>query len=267
MGNLKDLGLKILNDGEWVNNERTGKRCLTIPVYVETFDGSGLLPIDTTRKQMVKSPIMELIGYMRGLTNAQDFADIGSPTWFANANENQLWLNNPNRKGENDCGDIYQFANELKEIHCKLSQGIDDRGLIATAWKPETFDKACLRPCMFQHQFQLIDGTLHLTSLQRSADVPTAGSWNSIQSYVLLNIMAKTTGSKAGTVTRVINHAHIYEDQLSLFEEQMSREEVDCTPTLSMNIDTYGDLFTCTKEDFTLNGYKSHGAIKYPFTS
>ncbi|AUR97982.1 thymidylate synthase [Vibrio phage 1.245.O._10N.261.54.C7] len=267
MKSLKELGHRILTEGVWIGNQRTGKKCLTIPTHIECFSGLGPLPIDTTRKQMVKAPIMELIGYLRGYTNAQDFADIGSPTWFANANETKSWLDNPNRIGDNDCGAIYQFADEMLEIYRKLSKGIDDRGLIATAWKPETFDKACLRPCMFQHQFQLVGDTLHLTSIQRSADVPMAGSWNSIQSYALLNIMAQVTGLKVGTVTRIINHAHIYEDQYELFKGQMEREEITCKPELRINIDTYNDIFTCTKDDFVLTGYEHHPAIKYPFTS
>lgn len=263
---IKEIGNRILKEGVWVENERTGKRCLTIPLHIEQFDGAGRVPIDTTRKQMFKSPIMELIGYIRGYTDAQQFADIGSPTWFGNSNETPAWLANPNRKGNNDCGAIYQFSKELKEIHDKLIQGVDDRGLIATAWKPETFPYASLRPCMFQHQFQLIDGKLHLVSLQRSSDVPMAGSWNSIQSYVLLNIMAKVTGHDVGNVTRVINHAHVYEDQLGLFEEQMGRGEIDCSPRMTMNVEGWDDIYSCSKEDFSLRGYRHHAPIHYPFT-
>lgn len=265
MNHLKELGERILNEGTWLTNERTGKRCLTIPVHVATYTS---MPIDSTRKQMFKAPIMELLGYIRGLENAQDFADLGSPTWFGNANETQAWLDNPARKGENDCGTIYQFSDELREIAEKLSKGVDDRGLIATAWKPETFDTACLRPCMFQHQFQRIGDTLYMTSIQRSADVPMAGSWNSIQCWVLLSLMAQVTGYKVGSVTHIINHAHVYEDQLELFQEQMSREPLEIEPVLKINPEliSWDDLLTADKNDFSLEGYDSHPPIKYPFT-
>ncbi|QAY02109.1 thymidylate synthase [Vibrio phage VspSw_1] len=269
---LLELGNKILTEGEWIYNERTGKNCLTIPIHIATYDvGAGDFPIDTTRKQAYRGPIMELLGYVRGLTNAQDFADIGAPTWFSNANKTKAWLNNPHRKGENDCGQIYGAVAQADfvKVYKNLKAGIDDRGEIITFWRPETFAKACLRPCMHTHSFQLINGTLHMTSIQRSADVPMAGSWNAIQCYVLLALMAQITGHKPGKVTHIINNAHIYEDQLELFEEQMCRISMFCKPKLIINpeIKTLEDLQTwVTKEDFTLEGYASHESITYPFS-
>lgn len=270
---LLDLGTKILKEGIWIPNKRTGKSCLTIPLHIAQYNvGKGEFPIDTTRKQMYRSPIMEFIGYIRGLTNAQDFADIGSPTWFGNANETEAWLSNPNRKGENDCGQIYGAVSqdEFKKVYKNLKAGIDDRGEIIQFWKPERFEEGCLRPCMYSHSFQLVGDTLHLTSTQRSADVPMAGSWNAIQCYFFLAVMARITGHKAGIATHIIERAHIYEDQFELFQEQMTREPLQCVPRLWINPDitSLEDLQTwVTKEDFRLDDYASHDGMTYPFTA
>lgn len=269
---LLQLGHKILNSGHWEFNERTGKKCLTIPIHVAEYYPE-YPPIDTTRKQAFKAPIAELLGYFRGYTNAEQFAAIGSPTWFANANETQAWLANPNRSGENDCGLIYGAVaqDEFLKVYNNLKNGIDDRGEIITFWKPETFDRACLRPCMHTHSFQLVDGTLHLTSTQRSADVPMAGSWNSLQAWILLKLMAQITDNKCGKVTHIIERAHIYEDQYDLFVEQMERPPMH-VPNLEVIINpkirTLDDVMTwVTTDDFTLKGYHSHDAIKFPFSA
>ena len=270
---LQELGRKIIAEGEWIHNERTGKRCKTIPIHIAQYNvGAREIPIDTTRKQMYRSPIMEMIGYIRELTNAQDFADIGSPTWFDNSNETETWVQSSFRKGENDCGLIYGAAapGEFEKVYRNLKAGIDDRGEIIMFWKPEKFHEACLRPCMFAHSFQLVNGTLHLTSWQRSADVPLASSWNAIQCYFLLAIMAQITGHKPGIATHIINNAHIYEDQYELFCEQMLREPVECKPFLSIDpmIYTLDDLKTWVdKSCFYLSGYEHREYIKYPFTA
>lgn len=272
MNYLQELGHKILRQGTWIENERTGKSCLTIDFHLAEYY-PDTPPLDTTRKQAFKAPIAELLGYIRGYTDAAQFAAIGSPTWFMNANETKAWLANPNRKGENDCGLIYGAVaqEDFRKVYENLKNGIDDRGEIITFWRPETFDKACLRPCMYSHSFQLVGDTLSLTSTQRSADVPMAGSWNALQCWILLQIMAQITGHRPGMARHVIERAHIYEDQYDLFVEQMNRNPL-YLPNLEVwinpDIKTLEDLQTwVTVDDFELLGYDSHPAIKFPFSA
>ena len=88
-----DLCQRIVDEGVWVDNERTGKRCLTVINADLTYDvGGGEFPLVTTRKSFYKSAIAEMIGYIRGYDNAADFRKIGTKTWDANANENEDWL-------------------------------------------------------------------------------------------------------------------------------------------------------------------------------
>lgn len=86
-----------------VNNERTGKGCLTVINADFEYDASqGKFPLITTRKSFWRAAVAEMLGYLRGYSNAEQFAAIGCNTWFANANETKAWLENPYRKGEND---------------------------------------------------------------------------------------------------------------------------------------------------------------------
>ncbi|EJF1126841.1 thymidylate synthase [Vibrio cholerae] len=103
-----DLCQRIVDQGVWVENERTGKRCLTVINADLTYDvGNNQFPLVTTRKSFWKAAVAELLGYIRGYDNAADFRQLGTKTWDANANLNQAWLNNPYRKGEDDMGRVY----------------------------------------------------------------------------------------------------------------------------------------------------------------
>ena len=206
-----DLCNKILKEGEWVKNKRTGKKCLTLINADFEYDASSnKIPLVTTRKSFCKSAIAELIGYLRGYDNAADFRAIGCKTWDSNANDNTVWLNNDFRKGIDDMGRVYgvqgrdwKQANgtpldQLVKIVNNLKNGIDDRGEILTFWNPGEFDRGCLRPCMHTHNFSLLGGTLYLTSYQRSIDVPLGLVFNMPQTVFLLRIIAQITGLKAG---------------------------------------------------------------------
>ncbi|OEF17102.1 thymidylate synthase [Aliivibrio logei] len=277
-----DLCQRIVSEGTWIENERTGKRCLTVINADLTYDvANGEFPLVTTRKSFWKSAVAEMIGYIRGYDNAEDFRQIGTKTWDANANLNNAWLNNPHRKGEDDMGRVYgvqgrswakpngEFVDQLKKIIDDLSAGIDDRGEILNFYNPGEFDMGCLRPCMYSHHFSLLGDTLYLNSTQRSCDVPLGLNFNMVQVYFLLAIVAQITGHKAGKAYHKIVNGHIYEDQLELMKDVQLKREPLKAPVFKINpkITSLEDLETwVTMDDFEVIGYESHEAIKYPFS-
>jgi thymidylate synthase len=276
-----DLCQRIVDQGTWIENERTGKRCLTvINADLEYNVGANEFPMITTRKSYFKSAIAEFLGYIRGYDNAADFRAIGTKTWDANANLNEVWLNNPLRKGDDDMGRVYGVQgrawatpdgtkiDQLQKIVDDLSRGIDDRGEILTFYNPGEFDMGCLRPCMHTHNFSMLGDTLHLTSFQRSCDVPLGLNFNQVQVFFFLAIVAQITGLKAGMAYHKIVNAHIYEDQLELMRDVQLKREPFASPKLIINPDikSLKDLETwVTMDDFKVEGYESHGAISYPF--
>ncbi len=281
-----NLGKRIVNEGIWIENERTNKKCLTVINADLTYDvDEGKFPLITTRKAYWKSAIAELLAYIRGYDNAADFRELGTKTWDANANENEAWLNNPNRKGTDDLGYIYgavgrkypelhadgtwtKSLDTLKKIVDDLSNGIDDRGEILSFWMPGSFDMGCLRPCMYEHHFSLLGDTLYLNSTQRSVDYCLGLTFNMPQVYVFLALMAQITGNKAGKAFHKLVNVHIYEDQYKLFKnEQMDRIPFE-SPKLWINpkITSLQDLETwVTLDDFEVLDYQCHDPIKYPF--
>jgi len=238
-------------------------------------------PLITTRKSFWKSAIAEILGYIRGYDNAADFRALGTKTWDANSNDNEVWLNNKHRKGQDDMGRVYGVQgrawakpdgttlDQLAKIVANLSKGIDDRGEILTFYNPGEFDMGCLRPCMHSHTFSLLGDTLYLTSYQRSCDVPLGLNFNQVQVFFLLQIIAQITGNKAGKAFHKIVNAHIYEDQLEMMRDVQIKRTPFESPSLQINPDikTLEDLETWVSlDDFEVTGYQHHDAIKYPFS-
>ena len=277
-----DLCQRIVDEGVWVENKRTGTKCLTVINADLEYDvANNKFPLITTRKSFYKAAIAELIGYLRGYDSAAQFRDIGCMTWNANANENKAWLENPHRRGEDDMGRVYgvqgrswqrpdgSHLDQLKKVIDHLSKGIDDRGEIVTFYNPGEFELGCLRPCMHTHTFSLLGDTLYLTSYQRSCDVPLGLNFNQIQCFVLLALVAQITGHKPGKAYHKIANAHIYENQLELMRDVQLKREPFSSPELKINpnIKSLEDIETwVTKDDFEVVGYQCHDAIKYPFS-
>jgi thymidylate synthase len=121
---------------------------------------------------------------------------------------------------------------------------------------------------MHTHTFSLLGDTLHLTSYQRSIDVSLGLVFNMPQTVALLRIMAQITGHKAGKVYHKMVNCHLYENQVELFKEQMTRESFPA-PRLELHDDikTLEDIETwVTTDHFKVVGYQHHDAISYPFS-
>lgn len=289
----RDAGQRLLKEGVWFDVQRNGSRRLTIPNVVFNIDlSTEYVPLNTTRQSPIKLGIGELLCYIRGETDSKVLEDFMAPSWNANANENESWLNNPYRKGENDMGHVYgDIGNNwprlgypkdgsrddmfvsgsidlLDKIYNNLKNGIDNGDEIWTFWNPGMFHMGCLRPCLHSHHFTLLDGTIYLNSTQRSSDAPLGVVSNIPQVYVLGRLMAQITGNKGGSALHTHSNYHVYENQLELFKGEMEREPRPM-PRLKINpeIKTLKDLRTWVhpREDFELLDYNPHPKIIYPF--
>ncbi len=96
----------VLEEGTWLES-RTGVRRITFPGVSMRFDLAKGFPAVTTRKLAFKSAIGEMCAFLTGARSARAFRENGSKVWDANANQNQAWLDNPYRSGEDDLGPIY----------------------------------------------------------------------------------------------------------------------------------------------------------------
>jgi len=262
---------------------RTGVNHIGYHDDMMKFNLAEGFPILTTKKVAFRMVVAEMLGFIRGYQSAADFRALGCTVWDANANDNQAWLNNPNRKGHDDLGRIYgvqardwggaqvglvrRAYDQLRKAIDDLSQGKDDRREIVTHWNPGELGLMALPPCHLLYQFGLQGEFLNLCMYQRSCDVPLGVPFNIVQYAWLLSVVAQITNHIPGTFTHFLHDIHVYKNQVEPLKEQLVRTP-KTLPRLTINpgIKSLKDLETwVTPADFELVGYDPHPAIKFPF--
>ena len=144
----------------------------------------------------------------------------------------------------------------------QIRRNPNSRRLIVSAWNVADIPRMALAPCHAFFQFYVADGRLSCQLYQRSADVFLGVPFN-IASYALLTMMvAQVTGLKLGELVHTLGDAHLYANHLEQAREQLGRAPRQL-PVMRMNPDVK-DLFAFTFEDFTLEGYDPHPAIRAP---
>jgi thymidylate synthase len=162
------------------------------------------------------------------------------------------WRNWPKPDG----GHIDQIARVLHD----LKHNPDSRRIIVSAWNVADLDKMALAPCHAFFQFYVADGKLSCQLYQRSADIFLGVPFN-IASYALLTLMmAQVSGLKPGDFVHTLGDAHLYSNHLEQAREQLSRLP-RALPVMHLNT-AVTDLFAFRFEDFELQGYDPHPAIK-----
>jgi thymidylate synthase len=221
-------------------------------------------PCLTTKKLHLKSIIHELLWFLNGDTNVKYLQENGVRIWNEWADEDgdlghiygYQWRSWPDYKG----GHIDQIAEAIETI----KNNPDSRRIIVSAWNVGDLDNMNLPPCHAFFQFYVADGKLSLQLYQRSADTFLGVPFN-IASYALLTMMiAKECGLELGDFVHTLGDAHLYLNHLEQAREQLQREPREL-PKMHLNPEVKS-IFDYTYEDFTLEGYDPHPAIKAPLS-
>ena len=275
-----DLMQKVLDEGVWQEN-RTGVRTKMIPGAMLQFDMSEGFPAVTTKKLAFKGCIGELLGFFRAADSAKTFRDLGCNFWNQNANETKSWLENPNRKGEDDLGRIYgqqwrkwknSDGGETDQLY-ELVEGIKSdptsRRHRVTAWRPDEFHLMALPPCHYGFGVIIEQETskMHLIWSQRSVDTFLGLPMNIASYGSLLHILARITGYIPGKLTGMLEDVHLYENHLDQVKEQLSRKPFSLPRLALIGIDSLTQLEDIEPDQFQLISYNHHPAIKAPMAA
>lgn len=167
-------------------------------------------------------------------------------------------------------GYIVGKFNLIQNLINNLKTNPNDRRNVISLWQDDYVNTAVLPSCVWSSEWDVTDGKLNAWVHQRSCDVPLGLPFNVTQYAVLLNMLAKVTDLKPGTLDWSIKDAHIYINQIEGIKEQIKRgDELEDlkAPELWLNPEITDFFeFDNSKEckDVKLLNYKHHGKIRFP---
>jgi len=242
--------------------DRTGTGTLSVFGAQMRFDLAQGFPLLTTKKIHLKSVIHELLWFLQGATNVRSLQEHGVTIW-------DEWAD-----AEGELGPIYGYQwrswpapdgrhiDQISEVLRQIRSNPDSRRLLVSAWNVADIPKMALAPCHAMFQFYVADGKLSCQMYQRSADMFLGVPFN-IASYALLTMMvAQVTGLAPGEFVHTLGDAHLYLNHLEQADEQLARTP-RALPVMRLD-PRVKDLFAFRYEDFTLEGYDPHPAIRAP---
>ncbi len=256
-----DLLQHILDKGT-EKTDRTGTGTKSCFGYQMRFDLQKGFPLVTTKKVHLKSIIYELLWFLRGETNIAWLKQNGVSIW-------DEWAD-----ADGELGPVYgkqwrswegkggKVVDQVTDLIAQIKKNPDSRRLIVSAWNVADLPDMALMPCHTLFQFYVADGKLSCQLYQRSADVFLGVPFN-IASYALLTMMmAQVCDLEPGDFVHTFGDVHIYNNHMEQVNLQLGRMPYPM-PVMKLNPDVK-DIFDFKFEDFTLENYQSHPAIKAP---
>ena len=242
--------------------DRTGTGTLSVFGYQMRFNLEEGFPLITTKKVHLKSIIYELLWFLKGSTNIDYLKEHGIGIWDEWADERgelgpvygAQWRSWPTQDGNS--------IDQISDVITRIKSDPDSRRLIVSAWNVSQIEKMALPPCHALFQFYVAKGRLSCQLYQRSADIFLGVPFN-IASYALLILMiAKATGLKAGDFVHTLGDAHLYLNHLNQVDEQLKRKPF-ALPKMNIK-NEITDILEFEYEDFSLEDYESHPHISAP---
>jgi thymidylate synthase len=256
-----DLLRLVLDKGRF-KPDRTGTGTYSVFGAQTRFDLSAGFPVLTTKKLHLRSIIHELLWFLKGETNIRYLRENGVTIW-------DEWAD-----AEGNLGRVYgaqwrdwitadgRHVDQIANLVAQIQKNPDSRRLIVSAWNPGEVDSMALPPCHAMFQFFVLEGRLSCQLYQRSADLFLGVPFN-IASYALLTLMiAQVCGLQPGEFVHTFGDLHLYANHIEQAKLQLTRDPRPL-PVMKLN-PAVTDLFAFRYEDFTLEGYDPHPAIKAP---
>jgi thymidylate synthase len=255
---------KVLEQGS-PRADRTGTGSRAVFGEQSRYDLSRGFPLVTTKKVHLRSIIHELLWFIRGDTNIGYLRDNGVTIWDEWADEagelgpvyGAQWRR---WQGVPDSEPVDQLAGLIEGIKTQPYS----RRHVVSAWNVARLPEMALPPCHCLFQFFVAEGRLSCQLYQRSADLFLGVPFN-IASYSLLTLMiAQVCELQPGDFIHTFGDLHLYENHLDQARLQLTREPRPL-PRMLLNPEVRSIEAFCY-EDFTLEGYDPHPAIKAPIS-
>ena len=266
--------------------DRTGTGVISSFGHQIRFNLEDGFPAVTTKSLAWKGVVSELLWFLEGSDDERRLAEIRfkkdrseltdlskfSTIWTDNADNQGVELGYENTETTKKLGPVYGVqwrdwggVDQIKKLINDLQSNPNGRRHILSAWNVEKIDSMALPPCHVMSQFYISkSGRLSCQMYQRSADMFLGVPFN-IASYALLqSILANILNLTPGEFVHTFGDAHIYKNSIDQVKEQLSREPKKLPKLVMPNIDSIDSLNNYSVDDFVLDGYESHPALKAP---
>ncbi|MGE3684130.1 MAG: thymidylate synthase [Bdellovibrionales bacterium] len=258
-------------------NDRTGTGTRSLFGYQMRFDLQQGFPLVTTKKVHLRSIIHELLWFLKGETNIQ----------YLKENKVTIWDEWATESG--DLGPVYgkqwrtwaapngETIDQIAELLHMIRHKPDSRRLIVSAWNPAdlpdetlspqenvTAGRMALAPCHTFMQFYGGRGRLSCQLYQRSADLFLGVPFNLASYAIFVHMIAQQCDLLPGDFIWTGGDCHIYKNHFEQVQLQLSREP-RALPQLVIKRKPES-IFEYAYDDFTVEGYDPHPAIKAPIS-
>lgn len=263
----KGLLSEILDRG-MDKSDRTGTGTKSVFGRTIRHDMSLGFPILTGKKVSFNAARTELLWILNGRTDLKYLEDNGV----------KYWRPDYERTGRTDgtLGPVYgkqwrDFCDvdQLKNLVYSINTNPDSRRLIVSAWAPHELNAMALPPCHYAFQVYINNGVMDLMWQQRSADVFLGLPYDIVMYGLLLEMLAKGAGLKAGQLIGQLGDCHLYNnhlEQAELYRQRPKRALPNVTLEegirISKKMDARKALIIPEKSEIKLNNYNPLPAIK-----
>lgn len=270
---------KILTNGEDKEN-RTGVKTKSIFCEMTRLDLREGLPLLSVRKVFPKKPFLELMMFLKGITDTNTILKQGVNFWIDNTSRDFLDSRGLDflPVGEMGMGYGHQIRNfggshnkvrlfntgdgidQLDNLLNDLKNDPDSRRLIICMWNPKQLKYMALPPCHLYYQVILNKEKKELKAflLMRSSD-ELLGYPNNVFQYSLLTyFLANYLGYEAKEFVHFAVDCHLYENQFEAAEKLITDIPISySTPKLEIlkKINSLDDLVNLDFKDLKITDY------------
>ena len=263
----KGLISEILNRG-LSKSDRTGTGTKSVFGRTIRHDMSDGFPILTGKRISFNAARTELLWILNGRTDLKYLEDNGV----------KYWRPDYERSGRTDetLGPVYgkqwrdfNGVDQIKNLVYSINTNPDSRRLIVSAWAPHELDEMALPPCHYAFQVYINNGVMDLMWQQRSADVFLGLPYDIAMYGLLLEMLAKGAGLKAGQLIGQLGDCHLYNNHLEQAKEYRDRPrrampqlELERGITIGTSKMWLSSIEVPEKNQIKLNNYNPYAAIK-----
>ena len=228
--------------------DRTGTGTKSVFGRTIKHDMALGFPILTGKKISFNAARTELLWILNGRTDLKYLEDNGV----------KYWRPDYERSGRTDetLGPVYgkqwrdfNGVDQLEKLVYSINTNPDSRRLMVSAWAPHEMNDMALPPCHYAFQVYINNGVMDLMWQQRSADVFLGLPYDIAMYGLLLEMLAKGAGLKAGQLIGQLGDCHLYNNHLEQAKVYLNRPNIPASPKLELNQGIYKTpgVYSCTQ--------------------